>query len=628
MCGICGIINYSQTQYIEKSAINKMCEQLKSRGPDAEGYYINKNIAFGMRRLKIIDLETGDQPIFNEDKSICIIFNGEIYNFKGLKQELKQKGHHFITGSDTEAIVHLYEDLGENCLNKLRGMFAFAIWDEKDKKLFIARDRLGIKPLYYTFSQDYFIFASEIKSILAFPYIKKEIDFTAMSDYFTFLYVPAPRTIFKDIYKLLPGHYLIVKDGKVEVGKYWDLKFEEKPLKDENEYIEEFLDLFEETVRLHLISDVPLGAFLSGGTDSSLVVAMMSRQSNKHVETFSIGYERKDKYFDERKYSRIVAEKFDTNHHEFIIKPDIEEVIEDIISYFDEPFADASAIPNYLLSAETRKFVTVSLSGLGGDELCGGYERYLGCLLAEKYRALPRFLTDNLKTLINRLPDSSTGRHFNERIKRFVNSANYPFIQRYFQIMASFDEEEKRRLFVPEVQKLVERPSDGIFDQYSSARKDSASLLNAMSFIDLKTYLVDDLLTLTDRMSMAHSLETRVPFVDHKIVEFFASIPATLKVKGLTKKYLLKKAAERLIPKEVIYRKKMGFSVPLVLWFRNGMREYVNNILSQTNVEKPGYFNHSFISKIKESHMNMKANFDEKLWALINFIKWHEKYME
>jgi asparagine synthase (glutamine-hydrolysing) len=353
---------------------------------------------------------------------------------------------------------------------------------------------------------------------------------------------------------------------------------------------------------------------------------MMSKLSNKPVETFSIGYEGKDKYFDERKYSKTVAEKFNTNHHEFVLKPDIEELIDEIITYFDEPFADASAIPNYLLSKETRKYVTVALSGLGGDELCGGYERYLGCLLAEKYRKFPKFLTNGIiSPIVERLPDSKKGKHFNERLKRFVSNANYPFVQRYFQIVATFDEEEKKQLFIPELHKLIERQSDKIFYEYCP---NTTGLLNRMSLIDFKTYLVDDLLTLTDRMSMAHSLETRVPFIDHKMVEFFASVPEFMKIRRLTKKYILKKSAERFLPKEVIYRKKMGFSVPLVLWFRNGMKEYVNNILSQTNVEKLGYFNHSFISKIKERHMNTKANFDEKLWALINFIKWHEKYMD
>ncbi|CAD7772065.1 Asparagine synthetase [glutamine-hydrolyzing] 1 [Candidatus Methanoperedenaceae archaeon GB37] len=627
MCGICGIVSLSN-QIIEQSFIKKMCHQIYHRGPDAEGYYVKENVALGMRRLRIIDLNTGDQPIFNEDKSICIVFNGEIYNFKELKKDLIQKGHKFYTLSDTEVILHLYEEYSEKCLDKLRGMFTFAIWDKKEKKLFLARDRLGIKPLYYTITPKYFLFASELKSILIFPDIKKELDFTALSDFFTFLYVPAPRTIFKNIYKLLPGHYLILKNRKMEIRKHWDLKFEEKPLGNENDYIEKFLELFEEAVKLRLISDVPLGAFLSGGTDSSFVVAMMSKLSNKPVETFSIGYEKKDKYFDERQYSRIVAKKFNTHHHEFILKPNnIDELVEKIITHFDEPFADASAIPNYILSKQTKKYVTVALSGLGGDELCAGYERYLGCLLAEKYRRLPSFLTKKIiPALINHLPDSSQGNHFNERLKRFVKSANYPFLQRYFQIVATFNEEEKKQLFTPEVQKFIQRPSDEIF--YDYCPNTNHPNLNNMSLIDFKTYLVDDLLTLTDRMSMAHALETRVPFLDHKLVEFFATIPTYLKLKGLNKKYLLKKAAERLLPKEVIYRKKMGFSVPLVIWFRNELKDYINDILSEKNIKRLGYFNHPFILQTLNIHLNGKANYDEKLWALVNFIKWYDKYLK
>jgi len=628
MCGICGIISFNSNQAIEPSLIKKMCHQILHRGPDAEGYYIKENVALGMRRLRIIDLNTGDQPIFNEDKSMCIVFNGEIYNFKELKKDLMQKGHKFYTSSDTEVILHLYEEYGEKCLDKLRGMFAFALWEKREKKLFLARDRLGIKPLYYTITPKYFLFASELKSILIFPDVEKKLDFTALSDFFTFLYVPAPRTIFKNIYKLLPGHYLTLKNRKMEIRKYWDLNFAEKPLGNENDYIEKFLELFEEAVKLRLISDVPLGAFLSGGTDSSLVVAMMSKLSNKPVETFSIGYEGRDKYFDERQYSRIVAKKFNTHHHEFILKPNnIDELIEKIIIHFDEPFADASAIPNYILSKQTRKYVIVALSGLGGDELCAGYERYLGCLLAEKYRRLPNFLIKKIiPALVNHLPDSSQGNHFNERLKRFVKSANYPFLQRYFQIVATFNEEEKKQLFTPEIQKLIQRPSDEIF--YDYCPNTNHPNLNNMSLIDFKTYLVDDLLTLTDRMSMAHALETRVPFLDHKLVEFFVTIPAHLKLKGLNKKYLLKKTSERLLPKEVIYRKKMGFSVPLVIWFRNELKDYINDILSGKRIKKLGYFNYLFILKTLNIHLNKKANYDEKLWALVNFIKWYDKYLK
>lgn len=630
MCGICGIISYSSDVRIDRALVGKMCDRIVHRGPDAEGYHVNENMAFGMRRLKIIDLETGNQPIYNEDRTIGVVFNGEIYNFLGLKEELLQKGHTFYTSSDTEVLVHLYEELGVKLVDKLRGMFAFAIWDDKERKIFIARDRLGIKPLYYVHTPGYFAFASELKSILALPMVKKEIDFDATSDYFTFLYVPAPSSIFKGIRKLPPAHYMIVNGKELRIKQYWEVSYENKSTGgDENEYIERFIDILQDSVKYRLESDVPLGAFLSGGIDSSLVVAMMSRLSDRPVETFSIGYEGSGAYFDERKYSRIISERFNTNHHEFIIKPpNIEELLEKIVPQFDEPFADASAIPNYILSKETRKYVTVALSGLGGDELCGGYERYVGCLLAEKYRKIPSLLTEKMiPKVVGRLPDSKNGSHFSERLKRFVNSANLPFLDRYFEIVGTFSEKEKGLLFSQDVVDCITRPGNEIFKKFYSELSPNPDLIDSMSFLDLNTYLVDDLLTLTDRMSMANSLEVRVPLIDHVLVEFFAAMPSRLKIKNYSKKYLLKKAAERLLPREVIYRKKMGFSVPLVMWFREEIRDYVKSILSESHLKELGFFNYPYVSSVLNDHFSGKRNYDEKIWALINFVKWHQTYM-
>lgn len=630
MCGICGIVSRDRGISEAKTLIKQMCDQIIHRGPDAEGYHINNSMAFGMRRLKIIDLETGNQPIFNEDGTIGVVFNGEIYNFLELRQQLLEKGHTFSSRSDTEVLVHLYEEEGEKLVNKLRGMFAFCIWDQKKGKVFLARDRLGIKPLFYHVTPQYFLFASELKSILAMPFVKREIDFNSLSDYFTFLYVPAPRTIFENINKLPPAHFIVFENGGIEIKRYWNLEFASDGFsKDENEYIEEFLEIFKESVKCRLISDVPLGAFLSGGIDSSLVVAMMSELSHRPVETFSIGYRGSGAYFDERKYSRLVAERFDTNHHEFIIEPpNVKELLDKIVPQFDEPFADASAIPNFLLSKETRRYVTVALSGLGGDELCGGYERYVGCLLAETYRRLPSVLTERLiPSAVRRLPDSKNGNHLNERLKRFVSTANLPFLQRYLEIVGTFNEQEKELLFTKEALGCVSRPTSKVFSQIYGELPHGINPINAMSFIDINTYLVDDLLTLTDRMSMANSLEARVPLIDHHLVEFFASVPPHLKIKNYSKKYLLKKAAEKLLPKEVIYRKKMGFSVPLVVWFRNEMREYVKKALSPEQVNKAGLFNHNYISRVLGEHFSGKRNYDEKIWALINFMKWHEIYM-
>lgn len=630
MCGICGIISHSPDLRIDKAFVEKMCEQIVHRGPDADGYYVNENMAFGMRRLRIIDLETGDQPIYNEDKTIGVVFNGEIYNYAELREDLIQKGHKFHTNADTEVLVHLYEEKGENLVRELRGMFVFAIWDTNTKKIFIARDRLGIKPLYYINTPNYFIFASELKSIVSLPVVNKEIDLDALNDYFSFLYVPAPLSIYKNIYKLPPAHYMILADKELDINQYWTPGFDKKVcIGDENEYVDSFISLLEDSVRCRLISDVPLGVFLSGGIDSSLVVATMSRVSNGPVETFSIGYEGDGSFFDERRYSRIVSKRFGTNHHEFVLRPtNVEELLEKVVPQFDEPFADASAIPNYILSKETRKYVTVALSGLGGDELCGGYERYVGCMLGAKYRKLPKILRRHIiQKAVNRIPDSKKGNHFNERLKRFVNSSDYSFIDRYFEIVATFNTEAKKMLLLPEVTKSVTRSSDEIFYNHYSRLSANSDPINAMSFLDLNTYLVDDLLTLTDRMSMASSLEVRVPLIDHLLVEFFAGVPPRLKIKAYSKKYLLKKAAERLLPKEVIYRKKKGFSVPLVLWFRGEIKDYVKTILSEAALKSLGYFNPAYVTSVLDDHLSGRRNYDEKIWALINFVKWHETYM-
>lgn len=627
MCGIAGA--YSFNSNVPKDIIVEMCNQIVHRGPDSDGYFVNSNVALGMRRLRVIDLNTGDQPIYNEDKSICIVFNGEIYNFKDLKKELLNKGHKFYTLSDTEVVIHLYEEFGEKCIEKLRGMFAFAIWDNGKKKLFICRDRLGIKPIYYLVNSEYFLFASEIKSILTFPGIEKELDITALNDYFSFLYIPAPQTIFKNIYKLLPGHSILIEKGEIKFNQYWDHKLGKTKIRSLNEGIEEFLRLFSESVKLRMISDVPLGAFLSGGVDSSLVVATMSKYSEKPIETFSIGYDSNGSAFDERKYAKIVSKKFGTNHHEFELNPsEIIEIFEKTIWQFDEPFADASAIPNYLISEKTKNYVTVALSGLGGDELCAGYVRYNGCLFAEKYNKLPKLIKDKLiPSFAGLLPDSKSGKHLNERIKRFINSADLTFLRRYFNIVATFNTDEKVQLFCPDIKREVKKNSEDIFTRYDINFGEEINLIDRMLHIDLKTYLVDDLLTLTDRMSMAHALEVRVPFLDHNLVEFFASVVPELKIRKLKRKYLLNKVAEKILPKEIIYRRKMGFSVPLVLWFRKELKEYVGDILNENRIKEIGFFNYSFISDILKEHLLGKRNYDEKIWSLICFVKWYEKYL-
>jgi asparagine synthase (glutamine-hydrolysing) len=626
MCGINGFI-LENSKTVEPDVIEKMNEALIHRGPDDEGVYHQGNVTLGMRRLSIIDLASGKQPIYNEDRSIVTVFNGEIYNYRELKVELEKRGHRFSTNSDTEVIVHQYEEDGEDCVQHFRGMFAFAIWDEKKKRMVLARDRLGIKQIYFYHKNGEFVFSSEIKGILAYPGVDRVIDVNALSDYFSFLYVPCPKTIFKDIIQIPPAHVLIHEKGDIRLRRYWNIRYQVDSQYREDEYIEKFLNLLRESIRLRLISDVPLGAFLSGGVDSGLIVSLMSKMLDIPVETFSIGYRQGMETFDERKYARAVSERYQTNHHEFIVQPDIRSVTEKIITYFDQPFADASAIPNYYLSQKTREFVTVALSGLGGDEMAGGYERYLGFMLGEYYQKIPSlFREEVILPILNRMSDSKKGKHFIGRLKKFARVGGLPAAERYYRLVTRFDDEEKKRLFSSDLIHSTDHHES--MDVFTNLLKSQNNLdpLNQLLYVDLNTYLVDDLLVLTDRMSMAHSLEVRVPFLDHKLVEFFATIPVHLKIKGWDKKYILKKAAERYLSKENIYRRKTGFSVPLVLWFRTDLKDYVSDVLSESTIRRSGFFNYECVFKIINDHFNRSANNDEKIWALIVFVLWHQKY--
>jgi asparagine synthase (glutamine-hydrolysing) len=581
-----------------------------------------------MRRLSIIDVQGGHQPIHNEEKDCWIVFNGEIYNYHELRELLLGKGHRFTTKTDTEAIVHLYEEYGDNCVDYLRGMFAFAIWDKKRRKLFIARDRLGEKPLYYTHQQGRFAFASELKSLLVLEDIETKIDLGALRDYFSFLYVPTPRTIFEKIQKLPAAHTLTCHDGQITIRRYWGLTHWQSARRTERDCIDQLLDLVRESVRIRLISEVPLGAFLSGGVDSSLVVAAMSEVTSGRVETFTVGFEQGKKHYDEREYAAIVARHCSTRHREFVVEPDVRELLPKIIRAFDEPFADSSAVPNYILCSQTREYVTVALSGLGGDELSCGYERYLGMKLAHVYQRCPALVKEVLSRAANQLPDGKSGNLLTERIKRFFRVGKLPEQQRYFELIATFNESDQRELFSTEtLRSLNGHNSEDFLLQYFEACN-SSDLLDHLLFVDLNTYLVDDLLTLTDRISMAHSLEVRVPLIDHKLVEFFASLPSEMRLRGLTKKYILKKAAERLVPREVIYRRKKGFSVPLSLWLRNELRDIVAEELSENRLRQIGYFNPEMVAKTVHEHLSGRRNHENKIWALLNFVLWHRMYIE
>ncbi len=612
MCGIAGLINKDKPA--SDLILQKMCDVIQHRGPDEGGLWVHKNLGMGMRRLKIIDLVSGSQPMHNEDKSIWIVYNGEVYNFKELRDELIEKGHIFTSKSDTETIIHLYEEYGENCVNYLRGMFAFAIYDLKNEILFIARDRLGIKPLFYMELNDVFLFGSEIKSILSHPDVVCDIYQPSIVTYFAYGYVPDPDTMFEKIKKLPPGHILIYKRGAINIKKYWDVKFDYSHILSENDYIDQILHHLNEAVQLRLISDVPLGAFLSGGVDSSMVVALMARNMSEPVKTFSIGFENQS--YNELEYARMVSERYGTEHHEEIVKPDAEAIINGLISQFDEPFADSSAIPTYYVSKMTRKHVTVSLSGDGGDELFAGYDRYFtdslykrASIISPQLRKL--FLLNAVSLLPEWFPGINTLRHLScDENERYLRSLTKGISMTHESV---FSDELRKNIKTTDPSPLMYR--------YLGVCK-NLDMLTKQQYLDIKTYLPGDILTKVDRMSMLVSLETRVPFLDHKLVEFAATIPPNILAKNNDPKYLLKRAAARLLPEKVIYRPKMGFAIPIADWLRNEWKEISEDLVLSHNSYIQRYFNPKFISRIFAEHKIKRRDHDYLIWTLMVLEMW------
>ncbi len=630
MCGIVGIYTEQIKEREDLSrTIHKMTSCLKHRGPDGDGYYIGSNIALGHRRLSIIDLATGQQPIFSEDKSKCVIFNGEIYNYQEIKAELVKKGHIFASASDTETIVHAYEEWGEECVAKLRGMFAFCIWDSRAEKVLLARDRLGEKPLFFAHYNGNFVFSSEMKSILADPHFDRAIDEEALSSYFTFSYIPAPLTIYKNIRKLLPGHILIFEKGRLRTQQYWELFFEPNRQKSEDAFVREFMELLNESVKLQLMSDVPLGAFLSGGIDSSTVVALMSRANNGPVNTFTIGFGGNIGGFDdERKYARLVAERYNTNHREHEVLPVVDELVEKIVRAFDEPFADDSTIPSYFVSQLARKNVTVALSGLGGDEMFCGYERYLGFRMSQYYNRIPAIIRETvIKRFIEGMPESSSGNYTVNHMKRFVRSSSSNYAQRYFGFISKINKRYKNDFFSQQGNLIsgFDAAEKRFISMFDNACADDP--LNKVFYCDIKTYLPEDILACTDRLSMHHSLEVRVPFLDYKLVEYCATIPPEMKIKWLKKKYLLKKGVSELLPKAVIEHKKQGFVGPMTLWLQTHLKEYTLNKLSKKNLKRHGLLNENTVEHILADHYSGKEINDTLIWSLIIFQTWYDLYM-
>lgn len=631
MCGISGIYNFkNKDKRIDQETILKMCSTIRHRGPDDQGIFLDTNIGLGMRRLSIIDVAGGHQPIANEDKTIWIVLNGEIYNYYELREHLIRKGHIFSTKSDTEVIIHEYEESGKACVEKLRGMFAFAIWDSKREKLLIARDRVGIKPLFYAQTNGSILFASEIKAILEYPGIKREIDWRAFDAFFTLAYIPAPLTIFKDIYKLLPGNIIVCEKGQIRIEKYWDIHYQPDYKKSEAYFIDGFMGLLEESVKIHLMSEVPLGAFLSGGIDSSTVVSLMARNNSSQVNTFSIGFGGNvGGYNDERPYARLIAQRYHTNQKEFEVKPDFITLLDELVGVFDEPFADDAMIPSYYVCKLAKEYVTVALSGLGGDELFGGYERYLGFSLSNKYERLPRFVRNRIiAPIINQLPENKSGNSSINHIKRFIRASNLPSDQRYFSYISILNEKRRKDLYLQAVQDEIDFSwvNNQLTSYYNS--ENASYPLDRIFYQDIKTYLPEDILAVTDRMSMRHSLEVRVPFLDHKLMEFCATIPAEMKLRHLRKKFLLKKGVAHLLPPEIINHKKQGFVGPMSIWLQNDLKEYALEILSESTLRRHGLFNPKTVSNILEEHFTRKETHSTLIWALMVFETWHRMYMK
>jgi asparagine synthase (glutamine-hydrolysing) len=624
MCGIAGISGTDLIDNAEtRDLIARMLGVVEHRGPDDEGQYVGAGVGMGMRRLAIIDLATGRQPISNEDGSIWIVFNGEIYNYRELRELLLARGHKLRTRTDTETIAHLYEDEGERCVERLRGMFAFAVWDRRERSLFLARDRVGKKPLHYAMAGRTLVFGSEIKSLLQHPGVKREINLQAISDFLAFGYVPDPATAFTGVRKLPPGHTLTFKDGLIRTRPYWDFDYSKNPgdpgerEEPEERYVGRLRELIAESVRLRLESEVPLGAFLSGGVDSSLVVAMMAREMK--VKTFSIGFS--DASFDELHYARIAARHFGADHHEFVVTPDICRLVEEIVWHHDEPFADVSSVPTYVVSKMARRHVTVALSGDGGDEVFGGYERYVVDRRRGRYERIPSFLRRGLLSAARALPQGAYG-------KRFLRNIALDPAARYVDSVTYFDRDSQLDLFSADARRAMAGYDPSRRFERTFATPVASSRLDRLLYLDSKTYLPGDILVKVDRMSMANSLETRAPLLDHRLIEFAQTIPASLKLRGLETKYILKRAAEGLVPDEIINRPKQGFDVPIRRWFNRELREMLEDTLNDRRARERGDLNHRAVLAILDEHRRGVRDHSRRLWSLLTLELWRRAFID
>lgn len=628
MCGISGMVYADATRPVDREVMRRITGVLSHRGPDSEGFFFGPGVGLGHRRLSIIDLSTGDQPIFNEDRSKVVVFNGEIYNFQELRADLAQRGHRFATASDTEVLVHGWEEYGDGFVTRLRGMFAVALWDLRRRRLLLARDRVGKKPLYYAHDGERLVFGSELKAVISDPSVKRALSMESLDEYLSFGAVPAPRTIYQGVHQVSPGHYLIWEDGRVRAVEYWDLAYPDLPSRTEEDYLREFDTIFSEAVRLRLISDVPLGAFLSGGVDSTAVVAAMASIMDRPVATTTVTFG--ERAFNEAPHARTVAKFLGTDHEEVVVRPSAAQILPTLVWHLDEPFADSSAIPTYYVAQAARRRVTVALSGDGGDEAFAGYQwRYGINLLEARLRGwLPRTLR---RGILGRLSEKWP------KADRLPRPLRWKFMMRnlaldpeeaYFNDMSLFTPADKQRLLTESFRKSLHgHDSFSAFKSHFD-RVRGLDHLSRILYVDLKTWLPNDILVKMDRMAMANSLEVRSPLLDHRVIEFAAGLPSRMKYHGRTSKYLLKRYAERRVPASVIHRPKMGFSIPLAAWLRGELRPMAEDLLLSERSLSRAYFDPIAVRRMWTNHQEGRRNHAHHLWALMVLELWHRLFVD
>jgi asparagine synthase (glutamine-hydrolysing) len=628
MCGISGVVYRDPAHPVDQELLRRVTTVISHRGPDADGFFWGAGAGLGHRRLSIIDLSTGDQPIYNEDRSKVVVFNGEIYNFQELRADLVARGHRFATASDTEVLVHGWEEYGDQFVARLRGMFAIALWDIRNRRLLLARDRVGKKPLYYTQDGERLLFGSELKALMTDPSVKRALNVEALDDYLSFGAVPAPRTIYQNVQQVPPAHYLIWEQGRTRSVEYWDVTYRDLPARSEDECLEQFDTIFTEAVRLRLISDVPLGAFLSGGVDSTAVVATMASLLDRPVATTTVTFG--ERAFNEAPHARTVAEALGTDHQEVVVQPRAVDILPKLVWHLDEPFADSSAIPSYYVSEAARRRVTVALSGDGGDEVFAGYQwRYGLNLLEARLRGwLPRPVRRGIVGPLAAIWPKADRLPRPLRWKFLLRNLSLDPEQAYFHDMSLFTPADKQALLTDGFR----RGLNG-YDPFTAFRSHFDRVrgldhLRRILYVDLKTWLPNDILVKMDRMAMANSLEVRSPLLDHHVIEFAAGLPSEMKYHGRTSKYLLKRFAERRVPPSVIHRPKMGFSIPLAAWLRGELRPMGEDLLLSDRALGRSYFRAETIRGMWDRHQRGERNHSHHLWALMVLELWHRLFID